>query len=238
MPLFPGFDTLGTLEHLRDDRARPLVVRAHAEDHREGVRALGQRAEPRPHRQETSEAAREARSARARPAPVEAFKQHGVDFVVADTLDELVTGMNALSPATPRSTSPSIEREIEARDRELDNDVHEGPADHRDARRPQLPRRQADPRGDAAPHPRPEGRPADRGEAAHPHPQDASAASRPTSTPRALGADGSRCPGSTPSARRPDSAAAACTATARSRAPSSADASSPAVRPGARSLGR
>ena len=47
----PGFDTLGTLAHLRQTGVQPLVVRAVAEDHREGVHALGQRAEPRPHRQ-------------------------------------------------------------------------------------------------------------------------------------------------------------------------------------------
>ena len=35
-----------------DDRPRPHLVRAHPEDHREGVRAVGLRAEPRPHRQE------------------------------------------------------------------------------------------------------------------------------------------------------------------------------------------
>ncbi len=40
-PLFPGFDTLGTLEYLRRSRVRLVVVRPHAEDHREGVRPLG-----------------------------------------------------------------------------------------------------------------------------------------------------------------------------------------------------
>jgi len=31
-------------------------------------------------------------------APVEAFKKHGADFVVASTLPELVAGMNKLTP--------------------------------------------------------------------------------------------------------------------------------------------
>ena len=31
------------------------------------------------------------------PSPVEAFKDHGDDFVVADDLAELVAGMNKLS---------------------------------------------------------------------------------------------------------------------------------------------
>ena len=39
-PYLPGFDTLGTLRHLRADRLRLLVVRADPEDHREGVRAV------------------------------------------------------------------------------------------------------------------------------------------------------------------------------------------------------
>ena len=34
------------------------------------------------------------------PAPVEAFKQKGADFIVRDNLADLVSAMNALSPAT------------------------------------------------------------------------------------------------------------------------------------------
>ena len=45
-PLFPGFDTLGTLEHIMAHGPRAHVVRAHAEDHREGVRAVRVGAEP------------------------------------------------------------------------------------------------------------------------------------------------------------------------------------------------
>ena len=55
------------------------------------------------------------------PGPVEAFKRHGVDFVVADTLPELFEGMRALSPEATLDTE-NIEREIVARDRELDNE--------------------------------------------------------------------------------------------------------------------
>ena len=66
VPLFPGFDTLGTLEHIVPTGHDALLVRAHAEDHREGVRALGQRAEPRPHRQGPEAARRAARLGRAR----------------------------------------------------------------------------------------------------------------------------------------------------------------------------
>jgi predicted oxidoreductase len=54
--------------------------------------------------------------------PVEKFKTDGVDFVVADTLDELFAGMRKLSPKGVTLETQEIRREIEARDRELDND--------------------------------------------------------------------------------------------------------------------
>ena len=54
------------------------------------------------------------------PAPVEAFKQHGADFVVEDTLEDLVRGMNALTDE-PLLDVAELGRQIEARDRELDN---------------------------------------------------------------------------------------------------------------------
>ena len=108
-----------------DPRRRPrlLVVRADPVDHREGVRALRLRAEPRHHRQGPEVPGRRRRLAKGAPGPVEAFKEHGVDFVVADNLDELVDRderarpraearrrrpANARSwPATARSTTRS-----------------------------------------------------------------------------------------------------------------------------------
>ena len=54
------------------------------------------------------------------PPPVEAFKQHGADFVVADTLPELVKGMNELT-GEPLIELADLERQIAARDREIDN---------------------------------------------------------------------------------------------------------------------
>jgi predicted oxidoreductase len=51
---------------------------------------------------------------------VEAFKEHGVDFVVAKDLAELVRGMNAIT-AEPLLDFAQVEREMVARDRELDN---------------------------------------------------------------------------------------------------------------------
>ncbi|KZM72379.1 FAD-binding dehydrogenase [Nocardia terpenica] len=61
-----------------------------------------------------------SRVAKGAPGPVEAFKRHGVDFVVADTLGELVAGMNKITRG-PRLDLADLERQIVARDRELAN---------------------------------------------------------------------------------------------------------------------
>ncbi|MCW2815427.1 MAG: putative FAD-binding dehydrogenase [Nocardioides sp.] len=56
------------------------------------------------------------------PTPVEKFKDHGEDFVVADTVDDLVAGMNKLSRGgAPDLDAATVEAMITARDRELDN---------------------------------------------------------------------------------------------------------------------
>jgi len=54
------------------------------------------------------------------PAPVEAFKAKGADFVVRDNLAELVLAMNALSGEKLLELA-HLQRQIEARDREIKN---------------------------------------------------------------------------------------------------------------------
>jgi predicted oxidoreductase len=54
------------------------------------------------------------------PAPVEAFKQKGEDFIVRETLDDLVAGMNALT-GDHLLDARLIRRQIEARDRAIAN---------------------------------------------------------------------------------------------------------------------
>ncbi|MBI5320301.1 FAD-binding dehydrogenase [Bradyrhizobium sp.] len=54
------------------------------------------------------------------PAPVEAFKQHGVDFIVRDNLGDLVAAMNKLAGSDLLKLD-HIKAQIEARDREIDN---------------------------------------------------------------------------------------------------------------------
>ena len=53
--------------------------------------------------------------------PVEAFKAHGVDFVVRDTLPALVDGMNALSRGGAHVDLGTVEREVLARDSQVGN---------------------------------------------------------------------------------------------------------------------
>ncbi|MFL6107508.1 MAG: FAD-binding dehydrogenase [Marmoricola sp.] len=54
------------------------------------------------------------------PGPVEAFKQHGEDFVVASNVTELVAGMNKVA-GNDLITVDALTRTITERDRELDN---------------------------------------------------------------------------------------------------------------------
>ena len=53
--------------------------------------------------------------------PVQAFMDQGADFIVRDTLDELIAGMQAL-PGGDALDAERVRLEVEARDREIDND--------------------------------------------------------------------------------------------------------------------
>jgi predicted oxidoreductase len=61
-----------------------------------------------------------ARLAKGAPGPVQAFVDHGEDFVTARTLPELVAGMNKIARG-PQLDLADIERQVVARDRELSN---------------------------------------------------------------------------------------------------------------------
>ncbi len=117
-PYYPGFDTLGTLRHLRHTGhdyswfvlTQRIIEKEFALSGSEqnpdltgkDYRLLLKRALP------------------GAPAPVEAFKQHGADFVVADTLPELVAGMNRLTGEDLIELEP-LRHLVESRDREMDN---------------------------------------------------------------------------------------------------------------------
>ncbi|WP_340537473.1 FAD-binding dehydrogenase [Nocardioides sp. GXZ039] len=60
------------------------------------------------------------RLAKGAPSPVEAFKEHGEDFVVADDVAGLVAGMNSITRG-PLLDAAAVEELIRARDREVAN---------------------------------------------------------------------------------------------------------------------
>ncbi len=119
VPLFPGFDTLGTLEHImRTDHDYTWFVLTQKMIEKEFALS-GSEQNP----DLTSKSVLEvlkSRVGKGAPAPVEAFKQKGADFVVERDLASLVRGMNALTPE-PLLDFAAVEREILARDREIEN---------------------------------------------------------------------------------------------------------------------
>jgi uncharacterized protein len=119
VPLFPGFDTLGTLEHItRTGHDHTWFVLTQKIIEREFALS-GSEQNP----DITDRSVRrliESRVASGAPAPVEAFKEHGADFVVERDLRALVEGMNRLTHE-PLLEFAQVESEVVARDREMDN---------------------------------------------------------------------------------------------------------------------
>lgn len=118
-PLYPGFDTLGTLAHLRAtgfDHSWFILTQSII---RKEFALSGSEQNPDLTGRDWKLTLRRAIGRRA-TGPVEAFKQHGADFVVAEDLERLVAGMNALTQA-PLLDPAAIRHLIEARDRDLAN---------------------------------------------------------------------------------------------------------------------
>ncbi|HEY0127437.1 MAG TPA: FAD-binding dehydrogenase [Blastococcus sp.] len=117
VPLFPGFDTLGTLAHIgTTGYEHTWFVATHKIVEKEfGLSGSEQNPDL------TGKDVRllAARVKAGIAPPVQAFLDAGEDFVVADTLPELVAGMNRITGGTPEVDLGMIEREIVARDREL-----------------------------------------------------------------------------------------------------------------------
>jgi len=123
-PLYPGFDTLGTLAYLRQTGhdhswfvlTQKIIEKEFALSGSEqnpdltgkNLRLLLKRVTP------------------GAPAPVEAFKQRGADFIVERNLSDLVRRMSALTPEAPLELA-QVEREVLARDRQLDNSFSKDP---------------------------------------------------------------------------------------------------------------
>ncbi|MFI6449858.1 FAD-binding dehydrogenase [Kitasatospora sp. NPDC050543] len=118
VPVFPGFDTLGALEHIRrtgHDHTWFVLTQKIIEKE---FALSGSEQNP----DLTGRSIRGVlgRALPGATGPVEAFKRRGADFVVAGNLPDLVRGMNAKT-RQPLIDQDALRREIEARDRELAN---------------------------------------------------------------------------------------------------------------------
>lgn len=117
-PLFPGFDTLGTLTHIMQSGfEHTWFVTTRAIVKKEFTLSGS---EQNPDLTEKSIRKVLGRVGSALPPPVQAFLDHGEDFVVAKTLPDLIAGMNAKTD-TPLIDAALLEREIRARDAQIDN---------------------------------------------------------------------------------------------------------------------
>jgi predicted oxidoreductase len=118
-PLFPGSDTLGQLEYIMSTGydyswfvlTQSIIKKEFALSGSEQNPDLTGKSWLMTARRATNKGA---------PAPVEAFKEKGADFVVRDNLADLVNAMNALSGDNLLRTE-YLQRQIEARDREIAN---------------------------------------------------------------------------------------------------------------------
>ncbi len=123
-PYLPGYDTLGTLRYLR---TTPDIAQY---DHSwfiltqkmigKEFALSGSEQNPDITAKDKKALVRERILGKGAPAPVEAFKKHGKDFVVSNNLDELVGRMNALTDE-PLLDPTAIRSQIESRDLQMAN---------------------------------------------------------------------------------------------------------------------
>ena len=123
-PYLPGYDTLGTLRYLRTtpeiaefDHSWFILTQKIIE--REFALS-GSEQNPDITNKNRQAFLKERLLSKGAPAPVEAFKKHGADFIVADSLDELVAKMNTLTDQ-PLLDVATIRAQIEARDLQMAN---------------------------------------------------------------------------------------------------------------------
>lgn len=120
VPLFPGFDTLGTLAHLRatgHDHSWFVLSQKIIEKE---FTLSGSEQNPDLTGKDVRLLAK-SRLGKGASGPVQAFMDKGADFIVRNTLDELIAGMQAL-PGGDLLDAERVRLEVEARDREIDND--------------------------------------------------------------------------------------------------------------------
>ena len=123
-PYLPGYDTLGTLRYLRT--TPEIAGYGHSwfiltQKIIETEFALsGSEQNPDITNHDRAGMLRERLMSKGAPGPVEAFKSKGADFVVADTLEELVAMMNKLTDE-PLLDPVAIRAQIESRDAQMSN---------------------------------------------------------------------------------------------------------------------
>jgi uncharacterized protein len=123
-PCLPGYDTLGTLRYLRTtadiaeyDHSWFILTQKIIEKE---FALSGSEQNPDITAKDRRAFLRERLLSKGAPAPVEAFKSNGADFVVAATLEDLVAKMNGLTDK-PLLDASAIREQIEARDLQMDH---------------------------------------------------------------------------------------------------------------------
>lgn len=117
-PAYPGFDTLSTLRHLRatgHDHSWFILTQKILEKE---FALSGSEQNPDLTNKDLKLLATRLKSGA--PGPVEAFKTQGEDFLVADSIEDLVAAMNRLENGNLDPVK--IRALVEARDRQLDNE--------------------------------------------------------------------------------------------------------------------
>jgi uncharacterized protein len=119
VPLYPGFDTLGTLEYIAKSGYDYTWFVLNAKIIGKEFGLSGQEQNP----DLTGRSVRQLLASRAgsgAPGPVQAFLDRGVDFVSANSLHDLVSAMNKLPDVVPLDYA-TVADEVTARDREIAN---------------------------------------------------------------------------------------------------------------------
>jgi predicted oxidoreductase len=117
-PYFPGFDTLGSLRHVMSTGYDYSWFVLNQKIIEKEFALSGSEQNPDLTGKDVKLLVQRIRSGA--PGPVEAFKMHGEDFVVAENLGDLAAGMNRLS-GRALIDPDALARIVAARDREMNN---------------------------------------------------------------------------------------------------------------------
>jgi uncharacterized protein len=117
-PLFPGFDTLGTLAHITKSGHGHTWFLLNQRIVEKEFALSGSEQNPDLTGKSVRQVLERVRSGATQP--VDAFLRKGADFVVRDDLRSLVSAMNDLV-AEPRLSYDEVEEQVVARDREVEN---------------------------------------------------------------------------------------------------------------------